>query len=362
MNITKEILNEYKNKKLLNIQYHPTLPLQIINYSRTVQFDNLWDEVTTYCRNLILDLDCNLIARSFSRFKNFEQLTNEEIPDCGYWVQEKLDGSLINLFYYNNEWIFASKGSFTSIHSIKAKEIFEKKYKLEGYNRLKPEYNYIFEVVFPENRIVVNYENEEKLIFLSAFKGENEIKFENIGQELGLFNWNFDIVNSQLCLRDERKDDDFLVYKSKNLKNREGYVMLFLNGFRMKIKFEDYCKLHKVSTGVSNYTVLEHLKNNTFNELLELCPDEMYNWIKETKDQFELEHNKILNSHLFFISDLNFKLLKHQINNNTLFSSILFNLLNSDSVEDFKNSKKNKLKICDYLRKITPLTHPYLTH
>ena len=75
------ILNEYIEKGLIIKQVHPTLPLSIWNYSRTCQYDRLWDDVTLNCRGLVLDNEGNVIAKPFPKFFNYEEHTAEEIPN-----------------------------------------------------------------------------------------------------------------------------------------------------------------------------------------------------------------------------------------------------------------------------------------
>ena len=49
----------------------------------------------------------------------------------------------------------------------------------------------------------------------------------------------------------------------------EGFVVRFKNGFRMKIKGEEYCRLHSILTNISSRNIWEHLKNNdSFDEIL----------------------------------------------------------------------------------------------
>lgn len=53
--MNRDILEEYKNKSLLRSQSHPTLPLQIWNYTEKVQYDDLWDDrnqVVNHARKL----------------------------------------------------------------------------------------------------------------------------------------------------------------------------------------------------------------------------------------------------------------------------------------------------------------------
>ncbi len=109
-----DILNDYISKGLVIGQKHTTLPLAIFNYSRTCQYDRLWDDVTLNCRGLILDTKGNVVAKPFPKFFNMEELSDSEIPKESFEVFEKMDGSLGIFFHYNGEWHMATRGSFTS--------------------------------------------------------------------------------------------------------------------------------------------------------------------------------------------------------------------------------------------------------
>jgi len=63
--------------------------------------------------------------------------------------------------------------------------------------------------------------------------------------------------------------------------DREGYVVRFKNGFRMKIKGEEYVRLHRILTGFSNVDIWEYLKDDKdIDELLDRVPDEFDKWVK----------------------------------------------------------------------------------
>ena len=55
----------------------------------------------------------------FNKFFNMEEHQPEEIPNETFEVFEKLDGSLGILFWYQGQWILATKGSFTSDQAIR---------------------------------------------------------------------------------------------------------------------------------------------------------------------------------------------------------------------------------------------------
>jgi RNA ligase len=76
--------------------------------------------------------------------------------------------------------------------------------------------------------------------------------------------------------------------KGKVEQNAEGFVVRFSNGDRMKIKGEEYLRLHKIMTNISTTGVWEHLSNGgDINELLKDVPDEFYNKVKEYADRLK---------------------------------------------------------------------------
>jgi RNA ligase len=266
-------LNQYYEDGLLYKQVHPTLPLTIWNYTEKVQYENLWDEVTLMCRGLVTDDKGNIIARPFKKFFNIEE--GKYTPTKDFEVYEKMDGSLGIVFNYNLEWIFATRGSFTSDQAIKAKEIFYKKYNDLLLSRSN---TYLFEIIYPENRIVVDYGNEEKLVMLGEIHTE-------LGEELDvMFNVDlgFDVVKKYSSITDYKQ------LKAMVKDDQEGFIVKFTNGDRIKIKGAEYLRLHKIMTNMSTTAIWECLKNgDDIETLLKDVPDEFYNKIKDHKHNLQ---------------------------------------------------------------------------
>ena len=274
MNLDINILNEYLEKGLVVKNDHPTLPLSIWNYSRTCQYENKWDDITKMCRGLILDREGNVIAKAFNKFFNYEELTLNDIPEESFEVFEKLDGSLGILFWYQGKWILASKGSFTSDQSIKGRDILNKKYNVEV---LPKGYTTVVEIIYPENRIVCDYGVDEELVVLSMVSNAN-------GKELDYDSMmSINEVSGFPTIKKYDGITDYDTLKDKINGNREGYVIRFKNGFRMKIKGEEYVRLHRILTGFSNVDIWEYLKDGkNIDELLDRVPDEFDKWVKTT--------------------------------------------------------------------------------
>ena len=78
--------------------------------------------------------------------------------------------------------------------------------------------------------------------------------------------------------------------------NAEGFVIYIprLND-RVKVKQEDYVRLHRIITGLSERSVWELLKQGKrHDEICEDVPDEFHPWIRDVVTRLYVEHTEIL--------------------------------------------------------------------
>ncbi|MEZ6141527.1 MAG: T4 RnlA family RNA ligase [Zavarzinella sp.] len=261
----------------INEQHHPKLPLRILNYSQKTQFEWRWNNETMQCRGLILDRNWNIIARPFPKFFSVEQLKGV-VPAEPFEVYEKLDGSLGILYFVEGEPHIASRGSFTSEQAKRATRIIQKKY---AHLQLDISKTYLFEVIYPENRIVVDYGDQEDLILLAIM--DTRTGTEEPLQQIG-----FPVV--------KRYDgfghfDEILAMQNDS---SEGFVVRFQSGQRVKIKFEEYKRLHRLLTGVSPRAIWDVLANGgVLADILEQVPDEFFNWVRNIESNLKAEFSRI---------------------------------------------------------------------
>ena len=268
-------LDELSVKGLVTKQVHKNLPLSIWNYSPKAQYESAWDQypLLLQTRGLIMDNDGNVAARPFKKFFNIEE--NRHTPTQDFEVFEKMDGSLGIMFKYKGEMVCATRGSFNSDQSSwMTKFANEHNYQ----NIIVEGFTYLFEIIYPENRIVVDYNGQERLVLLGIINTETgeELPYDDISFD------GWDIVEKYDGIR------DYSELKGKVEQNAEGFVVRFSNGDRMKIKGEEYLRLHKIMTNISTTGVWEHLSNGgNINELLKDVPDEFYNKVKEYADRLK---------------------------------------------------------------------------
>jgi RNA ligase len=225
---------------------------------------------------LVLDREGNVLAKPFPKFFNYEELEGmtfrpSKIPNESFDVFEKMDGSLGIVFYYEGEWRVATRGSFTSEQAVKGAEILKK------YNTdlLSPGYTYMFEIIYPENRIVVDYGNAERMVMLAC------IDCSSVGCEANIhipyYMDNFDVVKKYNGISDFKK------LKETISNDAEGYIIQFQSGMRMKIKGDEYIRLHKILTNFSSVDIWELLRDGKpLDEFLDRVPDEFDVWVKLT--------------------------------------------------------------------------------
>jgi len=286
------ILNSYIERGLLEKNSHPSLPLDIYNYSRECQFSKEWDEITLNMRGTVLDREGNVVARTFPKFFNLEELDSSDIPNENFDVFEKMDGSLGILFNYEGEWHFATKGSFTSEQAIRGRSILEKYH----YKDLLKDCTYLFEIIYPENRIVVSYDFED-IILLSVIDNLDGYEYDIHSDEKSLMNLKNQGILGTIGFKVVKKYDGLNNYKElKKIisSNSEGFVIRFSSGFRMKIKGEEYVRLHRLLTNFSNVDIWELLKNKQdLGNFLDRVPDEFDLWVKKIIKELKYNYSSI---------------------------------------------------------------------
>lgn len=276
-------------------QTHPSLPLTIYNYTAKAQFDRYWVDATLHCRGLVLDHLYQPIARPLPKFFNLQEYQGN-LPDGVPNIYEKLDGSLIILFHYQGQWEVASRGSFASEQAQMARVLLAN-YQAD-LDKLDREHTYLFEIIYPSNRIVVDYGTAERLVLLAAVHTRT-------GEELDhqVVNWSDKAASYPATTVPEwiKSIDE----QQAELNNHEGFILKWPNGFRLKYKLADYVRLHRIITRVQARDIWECLsQKHDLNQFLDSVPDEFYNWVKDTKLELETKYQEIENQCLSVFKDL----------------------------------------------------------
>lgn len=274
--INQDNLKKMLDQKYISVQKHPEADLFIYNYTQKAQFDRIWNDETLQCRGLILNAQGQIVQRPFRKFFNLEE--HEDLPIEPFEVYEKLDGSLGILYWINDEPFLATRGSFISDQAVKGTQLL-RKYPAEWFN---PRLTYLFEIIYPENRIVVDYKGMEDLVLLGIIDPHS-------GAEID-YDWMTNNYKNKLKIAQKYANiaeniKDIRAMHGTEEENKEGFVIRLESGMRIKVKFEDYVRLHRLVTGVNARRIWDLLRNDQpLDELLERVPDEFYAWVKNTRN------------------------------------------------------------------------------
>ena len=208
-------------------------------------------------------------------------------------IEESIDGTLINMYYYNNKWNYSTNGTlnakcyWNSKHSFK--ELFIQTLQLYNFNKelLNKNYTYSFILCHPETRNVSAY-NKPKIYHVLS-------RNIDTGKEVSL---NLHIPKPKILKLDDinkincHSYKDLFTYCSQLDYNYEG-VMLFSKDrlYRTKIKGKKHIMVRAIRGNHSNstYTILEAIRYNTsnrINKLFKYFPEYIvsYNNIKTKLD------------------------------------------------------------------------------
>jgi RNA ligase len=275
----------------VRVQTHPVYPYNIACYTKQAMFERVWNDVTMNCRGLIYHQETGeVIARPFKKFFNYgEPSAPKFAPDDWVTVYDKVDGSLGIAYDTPDGPAIATKGSFASDQALHATELLRAKY---GRYQTDDYCTDLFEIIYPENRIVLDYGDTDELRYLGSVvveTGEDYwngmlIGYYDIPKNHFLINGEFETVVQQIDL---------------HRPNAEGVVILNDDtGERLKLKQEDYIELHKVMTGLNERQIWEWYRDMYLDWVLEDLPEELHDWATKVWNQID-ENFTTLSNQLF---------------------------------------------------------------
>lgn len=292
-------LTRYIDEGIVERRRHNTLPLSILCYGRRATYENIWDDVTTKTRGLIVDHAGAIVARPFEKFFNLETMDRPEthfsnLPKDNPEGYEKLDGSLGIRWRYNGVEGIASKGSFHSDHAEWATYYYSR----HCVNPQWPEgYTPVFEMICQSvQRHVVYYEEPDHLVLLALIKNDT-------GEELA-----YNEVYHYAFLNGIRAVDIFhkgsaATYAAEDRDNKEGYVLSWGRPgqppLKVKVKHQTFLKLQKIVHSATPKAILEAYMNREYDLVRsweESASPELGAFVKEWSGKFTAMYGRLLNS------------------------------------------------------------------
>jgi RNA ligase len=258
-------------------QAHPTLPLRILNYTEKAQYEARWTPVTLACRGLIVAVDGTVVARPLPKFFNYGQAGAPVLDlHSPAEVTDKADGSLGVLFPTPDGIAVATRGSFASDQAVHATDVLKARY--PGFTP-PAHLTVLVEIIYPSNRIVIDYAGLDDLVLLGAVEVATG---RSVGPD-AVPGWPGPVI--------DRLPHATLAeaLAAPPRANREGVVVWLPSAdVRVKIKYEEYVRLHRIVTGLNARTVWEALvAGRTVAEFVDGLPDEFHPWVARVAAELE---------------------------------------------------------------------------
>ena len=269
----------------VRVRPHPSEPLLIHNYTQACTWDGAWSPVTITCRGLITHAETGMVvARPFQKFFNHGQ---PEAPmfrlDDEVVVMEKADGSLAVHYPTSDGYAIATRGSFTSAQALWATGHYQAKY-ADSF-KPNPRWTYLYEIIAPQNRIVVDYGDMEDLVLLGAVETSTG---RTIPVHEAAEGWPGPTVEVFPHGTFEE------VLNAPERRNKEGFVVWRPStDSRLKIKHSEYLRIHKLIYGVNERHVWEVLANgDDLSAAFRGAPDEFHDWVRKVSGRLSEEYSQ----------------------------------------------------------------------
>ena len=236
------------------------------------------DPIVQSARGIVLNTDdWSIVSWPFEKFWNHGEPLAARIEWETARVQEKADGSLIQLYHYDDKWQVGSSGSPDASGSVgnlgmTFAELFwqtwsDARYELPVESEMLKRFTFMFELMTPYNRIVVD--NKRPRIVLVG------VRNNTTGEELDVERFrdqDWEIIKSFPLTSIDEIVDSFKHFKGLD---QEGYVVVDASYNRIKIKHPEYVAIHhlKGDTGPTFKRMVNIICTGEASEAIASFPD-----------------------------------------------------------------------------------------
>lgn len=264
-------LDDLKARYAIVATRHKTYPnLVLLKYD---QLESPFaEEIVQECRGIILDetADWKLICYRFKKFFNYGEGHAAPIDWASARVEEKVDGSLMTLFYYDDKWLVATSGSADASgqvgdFSFTFAELFWQTFYEAGYTTegLLHRLCYSFELTSQYNRVVVRYTKPELTLI--------GVHAPGLAAEFLTKNWGmFKVVRTYDLTSFDQIVDSFATIDPLS---QEGYIVVDAHFNRVKMKNPAYVAIHHLKDGFGYRRITEIVRTSETSEFLTYFPE-----------------------------------------------------------------------------------------
>jgi hypothetical protein len=283
------VLDLHKNElgDLLILRYRLPHPVNGMEFYKA--YDGLMNE----CRSVVIDFRKEeLVLVPFRKFRNLNECkeTSEarirELLRDAKIVEfaDKLDGSMQSARFYDGRLVMSGSRSIDRNSSYRLDNGYRFIESHENYIRMlkdHPDLTFVFEYIFPDDIHVVDYSDREQGLYLIGIRDVTD------GREYHYFEVRefAERYGTLTTIMSETALDDAMEFlKNVDGKEKEGFV-LNIDGFRVKLKSDDYVNIHNSIWEIQNDNVLfQAVKNDVIDDAIAKLPKSMVDEVVRKRD------------------------------------------------------------------------------
>ena len=286
---------EYKEKleKMIHFlelnEYEDFLLIRYANYTdvlsggnESITMDDFWnleDGFYKECRSVVINIKKDeLVLVPFRKFRNlnesdetsYENISNRISKASCVEFANKLDGSMQSARFYDGKVVMAGSQSLNKETSWRLADGYRLLNENEGYLRMLKDHRdqtFIFEYISQKDAHVVRYDTEGLFLIGVRDVGTGE---ESSYKEVLRYAKEYGIPTTEVF--DKTLDQVMGELDSKKSFEAEGFVVN-IDGFKVKIKYNDYVYMHKVLSAISSINlIIQNIAENRFDDFIAKIP------------------------------------------------------------------------------------------
>lgn len=297
--------------------------LVLLRYGQDEFYQGDWtnpDSILRHCRSLVIDLEKEeVVIYPFEKFFNMNELEETSIENIQkkikkakvFEVSNKMDGSMYAARYLkicgcngcdctleqkiqHGKIITCTSRSLDEAESWRLKDanrmLFQNKNNLEMLVN-NPNYTFVFEYISLADAHVIKYQKEEEGIYLIGITDMTTGRELNYSEILQIAK-QYGVLST---ITENLKLEQLVEFsKTMDADKKEGWV-LNIDGFKVKIKCDDYVNLHRILGSLRSINVIiEAIADGKYDDFISKVPiayrdgieekaKKIFDWIHERK-------------------------------------------------------------------------------
>lgn len=269
-------------KMLGNISIASAGELLLFNYTDRAVYEGIWNPIERASRGLIVHWPtATLRALPFPKFFNLGERPETQVEALaagGFEITEKLDGSMGVLYRGPDGPAVATRGSFSSAQARWATAYLRARYDVAA---LPDDVTLLFEIIYPGNTEgpILRYGATEALFLIGARRFDGyDFAYAELAAIAARFGFPLAPIYTVTSLEE-------LASLAATRTGIEGWVVRFAGGLRVKVKTEDYLRLHRLVVNVTSGRIRDMLLSE---------PEDIEPFLLRLPDEFQREARAIV--------------------------------------------------------------------